>query len=339
MRIFRVVVFLVLILHGGFPINALAATSGDSPAVRFIPFSSESAKQSAGSCSGVFISDEGHFLTAFHCLQGLTNSRGNFLESLGYHGIESKSWTDFVAGGRRTPGDIRISKVSLGKTGLRTFEQQTGIGIVLLGAGFPRFGVPNETELDEETLSNYQSLNEDFAILKMPAASAARYGCTVLAKEEPVDGTWLAAHGYSRVNLPPDTPYWETPAKMSQGRSVELAEADFVPVCQDLGAIVELNENPHRLYESWKQTWDSKTSFSMTGEGLPGMSGGPVLNANDELVGISSAAGNFVYLSDSTPFIGATRATFVREQAQAILGADAAKRVFNCEKARWVRSR
>lgn len=133
-------------------------------------------------CSGVFVSNEGHMVTALHCLASSMDDERNMIYTL------KQTSTGELARSIEVPRDKRINVMPLWiGMNLNSPAQPMPVTLIAVGRGYP-MRVPDATASPEE-LALYHSNMEDFAILKFDALPKG-VGCVKIATQEPTPSTY-----------------------------------------------------------------------------------------------------------------------------------------------------
>jgi hypothetical protein len=242
-----------------------------------------------GTCTGFFISNDGYFMTAMHCVADFIRDE---LEIISDPMMMSK-----VARLREPVENIRMTEIE-GVRRFRVFGSSPPT-LIATGTGFidsppnPDTAV-SPTDGDRERL---ESVLEDFAIVKIDIEQPVE--CLAIAKPEA--GEDLYAFGYEAMHgdrlMVSTGNLFDQPAKM-----FEAGLVDYVPLID-------------ALFD-----WTKLRAASV--KGVPGMSGGPIINAKGQAIGLNEIRVEGVSLVPNIDWI--------RSKVSRDLGPAIVKKIFNC---------
>lgn len=219
-----------------------------------------------GRCSGTFISPEGHFLTALHCI-------GRWISDLGLGESRSEPGAiKLVSVLKQYPSGARADGFYLGD-----FPDIANPSIAFLGKGIQYFERERVSEMKEHEIDSIAELYEDLAILKFDL-DGRQIPFARIAGELPAPGTpvWHISKPYAvnRQNGPSSdgsTKY------VTSGKIISLKDSPaFENVCC---------ENCHR--EKLLRYYSRGRLFT-TVDYHYGSSGGGIFNAEGELLGLNA---------------------------------------------------
>lgn len=246
-------------------------------------------------CTGTFISNTGHLLTAFHCFDTYHLQGVNFAFDHVGNGLISH----VVSMDPGATAEVNIE--GLGKV----------VGnIVLAGRGTIVFSPSGRFLLDEKEVATIRAFHDDFLIVKLPAIPA-RYSCAQTRADELRDGDDVVHAGYPIIE--------------PSGRSAEpnFAKGKFsgdppLAVCAQYS-------NRSLLEQLGRELDHSKFGFS-SGLTQPGYSGGGTFDDQGRLAGVSSLGGG----TSSCPATAFVLASHIHALSIQELGADRTREIFAC---------
>lgn len=328
----RFITIIFSILHPA--IFSYAATSSESEFVspRSVPEMDQpknydkalsAAVMIGNECSGVYISNSGHILTAFHCV-------ANMIES----GIERNMIPEF-----RTPIVSRNDKPlksyarwAIGENGKHAPIDQDLFGnVIAIGSGYYHSlnhytAVKKNASLFEDWMKKDYGPPGDFAILKVEKTGTP---CVKISNKNANVGEKVFSLGFPGDRIP-DSPNGELWA-FSKGQITRGIEDNF-GFASLISKVPEEKRLP--IVSFFKRVMDRPGTFAATVDINSGSSGSPVLNFDGELVGIINAAELFG-LDDSVQYFpGVTQGVTIskiRDEFTIFLGERGFKEAFNCE--------
>jgi len=269
--------------------------------------------QSASRCGGFFVSNEGHFLTAFHCL-------ANILKSLDLAEIK---YTGSFPGIRKSGGirnqnkefrNVELIDYSHPKRSYKVYSSRlAGVNnskvakLIGLGGGWD----PNHT-----SLSQREVYNGDWALLKYDVQSDDCISTNDIVTE----GERAFAFGYPRRSLITGNNLQGKPLFVSVGEVVSNFQSQYPFI------MLKGNEFAFSVYDRAV----TSARFRMVGFAAKGMSGGPVLNNNFEAIGLTTLILPLAYNIVSEAMMP-LRISEIKSQLAQQLGSSALNEVFDCQ--------
>jgi|GEM_PF-4414661 len=261
-------------------------------------------------CTGQFVNDGGVYLTALHCvMKSIMNEGPQLRIDMGDSAPHYKAW--FVKDMTLLPFQTREIPDA------RELHAQNDTGqpqVLALGRGY--FEVPpliSSMEEFDRVASNageFSKYQEDFGILKFNLQSPKSHHCISMSSVEPVTGQEAWAIGFPQDFIGTGKPPHKYVTKAKIYNTIEE-----VKTINGQGVIYP--------EEAW---FDSNRYFLISGEAIPGMSGGAVLNIDGQIVGIIVAR---LTIGDAIVL----RSSFVSKELQKKLSADDFHKNFTCSSA------
>jgi Trypsin-like peptidase domain len=257
-------------------------------------------------CSGAFVSPDGHLVTALHCVLAALRRAGAVEARDGADGLR---WLEIHA----SPG-LRLHGVTAALP--RTAVRASDPALVLAGRRIVDLDGPQPEEVARPAAGE-PTPSEDYAILKFDTA-APGVPCVPLAAADPRPGAPVALVGF--------------PGAVKRAARRTDAGSRLV----SLGAVAATfaaGETPAPLPPQAIARLDaallSPAALLSDVDSASGASGGAVLDRAGRLAGVFSSGA-----SDEETYRGtaalAVRASFVRREARARLGAAVAAEIFRC---------
>ncbi len=268
------------------------------------------------SCSGFFVSNEGHFLTALHCIsamlenldfvQSLTTGAGNELRRIGGLLAPSANYLGATLEDFSKPltPDLVYSASLAGLTSLPTPK------ILAIGAGwFP--GQPRENSIPavKKAFSG-----GDWALLKYDTQTT----CLKTSGQSPV-GEQTFGLGYPAKDLNNGMPNVNRKLFVSVGEVVPSFQSQYPYILTKGGAA---------SFAYYDQIM-TEEKLSVLGLSNIGMSGGPILNSESDVIGMTSTALP-LYLSPSSEGSMPIKISHIKHEIKELLGDQKTQEVFKC---------
>lgn len=280
-----------------------------------------------GSCSAAWISEDGYFLTALHCITGVLALTG-YLEFVPI-GLSTRTPMVTYRVKHRQPklDDIPFLIEIDGTT-----AQPATANLIAVGSGFSSgLDFYKETEfwevLERETPA-IRMLSQDYAILKVNLAKGNKVPCLSM-QENLFERGDVWALGYpGRTRRPRLGLYNNTNGRekvVTYGKlMVDIEHSPFwKPILE------KVDSEKRTLVKASQALADILLSNA---DAMNGMSGGPTINERGEIIGVNSRAS----VMSRTQFVPDTtysvRASSIVIDIEGMLGEEKKKEVFNCPK-------
>lgn len=275
-----------------------------------------------GSCSGSFISNDGYFLTASHCVE-LCAEDGNIVKQ--YTG-KNPSY-EFIEYTQRQPKNLTCEVFSLPE--LKYSKPK----LVYVGKGYSGFNDPEIETIPADIVSKFKNDSGDYAILKFDVSG--KMNCIPRAKNpvlRPGDKVW--AVGYPGRNARKN-------GMGSDGKTEYISYGTVTSSMKENQYYQEAKFTPQRI-ELLNSIYDANgTQFFSDMDIYSGDSGSMAINASGELVGVNVAGAIPGGDTDNPPafedrFLSGTaisvRLTSIESEIRAVAGDQAFEQMFNCQK-------
>ena len=268
-------------------------------------------------CTGVFISNQGHFLTALHCLEKIDLFKS---ESWNEVGLTLRSFDPKLAA--RNPFQVRFFEN--GKPGAQVAVQVAGAGLGY-STSFSHVkarGVDSKRYL-EAIESGIGPVN-DFVVLKLPLSGTP---CVAVGPAA-VPGLWVWSLTYPSQTERKDgydsAGHRElyTEGKVTRGVAENQA---FIQAIATLSG--ELRRDMLELHHG---SLDREGTFASTLDAVAGSSGSPVFNHDGLLVGVVNSTEDFGGDPKGTFYSGSVRAVSMSRIMQGLKGAPVSAEFFRC---------
>lgn len=274
-------------------------------------------------CSGFFVSEQGHYVTALHCLGECLRRQDLFVNSdpkdqWEHPGPIDKSDFHKIFNTKALDPNTPIVCTDVNLTIPEGWEMYSQPTLLMVGRGWATVKSDGIDQLTEDQFKLLQNGIDDFAVLKFNVRRPM--SCLKVSKKnQPQDLTWTLA-------FPTDTHREE--GFNSDGRSRYSSEGQVRFSLEEDTFLKSLQMSPLDWERQLKLTSDPKYLL-MTNDIVSQMSGGAVLDQDGEAVAIiySSNAKDSIAL----PFWGTgfgMRLDYVQERTTEFLGTD----VFTCRK-------
>jgi hypothetical protein len=222
---------------------------------------------SGGTCTGTYISDEGHILTARHCIHGCLIAQG-FVQ-------ETPLFPEY---GWRSPKLYQQNRVAHCPVQLDGQE----VEVQVLSSG-PGFMIPSEQAslalYDREIHQNFLEQgflhNGDYALLKVDSLPRNKK-CRSMARQPILNGDPVHYFGY------PSASTGRPQGRNSDGNQLMLAHGEVIPSILQNSCISPDTNQAGRL----TQTYDRPEIILSTVDILPGSSGSSLLNEQGQVVAL-----------------------------------------------------
>jgi hypothetical protein len=284
-----------------------------------------------GSCSGVFISNEGHFLTAAHCLYSAVTSTEILplnhvldFEELATSNYPILADTDkkFITLGIFNPlQEIRfMANFFQAPTSQNKSLLDANPKLIFIGRTFGLKGYPEMTDkLNSQELAILEHGFMDAAIIRVNIGkNTGPVHCVPVQTSPPQTGHILWAAGY-----PGETEFngMAYPLKWSSGPVMQARLSDMIDSMENKYSTAQIAERWRR----WEAVNQSERVHLANLQSIPGMSGGPLLNAAGQIEGIVSAG------MEDTPLTNFVTISSIYEQVAGALGPNSAQEIFHCQ--------
>lgn len=283
-------------------------------------------------CSGIYISNHGHILTALHCL---SIAPSIILPSLNVSLVTSKlSDNTPVFGSEDLPFDVREFDGPGKKMRLVGGLQLTGKVLVMGKGYYPGLNHFAAAEKDPETYSDIMKGGygppEDFAIVKIDADNTP---CVSIAKENAQIGDEVWTIGYPmRLDSINGRSKWTGSAPGAFSSGYITRGFDDIPRIQEI-LKSSLNSHDAQLISLVRSAVNRDGTFFSSLDGLSGSSGSAIINKEGKVVGVFNATEEFGKPLEQEYMPGvSTGATIQRvvTAAKEQLNASTFKEVFSC---------
>jgi hypothetical protein len=297
--------------EGFFPVGDLPA-SHNEPWLRSVAQASQPLKLGgATECSGQFISSDGYYLTAFHCITDSCPPSKLGAIDLGWNAEMSYSVLKITD---ETPRNFVCQGLSVG----RYHDPE----LVYTGHGFSMHSSDDVAALPKNIQNEMQKYNDDVAILKFKVPK--NVPCVQRAPDELHNGEPLWLIGY-----PAATPLMRDVGCLPDGQTQLVS---FGQDIENIMAYTALDTDLSRSQQTDLSLIFGSHYFSSSFDGTFGDSGGMVLNKRGELVGIvsqgHSAGPGFTAYGN----ILSVRINDVYRELVRVAGSQKATQVFSCVK-------
>ncbi len=309
--------------------SALAAEEGFYPPQKFpqggrpIPVGLDQAirasyrlEDDTSTCSGSFVSRDGYFLTANHCVSACLEDAHALVQEA--HG---ERWVSFEVKPKAAKGRV-CGKHFIQVGGQRLEKPQ----LVATGPGYAMFDDFKALDMSREEVLKYQAINRDFAILKFKLPRGMQVDCVPVATRPVATGdrVWL-------VGFP--GPAERPGGWSSDGNSQRVSYGKVVKDVRGNEFYAE-RKVPPGLLDTLARIYGQPELFASSLDTFPGNSGSTVLNAQGQAVGVYTSLAT----PDEEPFAKkyyanasiALRMGDILAGARDTLGTAKLTEVFNC---------
>lgn len=273
-----------------------------------------------GTCSAVFLSDDGYVATALHCVEHCFHPKWNYQPPVvsiqkNRPGVYSGVQIPLQTPPKMNCPDMQSSNFWNYEFNLDKPE------IVFVGRGMLTNDEKQMAKISQEEFDTVKDLDEDVAILKYENGSGRPLPCVPAARSMPLPNEPVWAIGF-----PVRGKYNGYQKGMSVGRARASMTED--PILQKYAT--EINaEDVQRFWSYQKSLWERPDFLLTNADGAHGNSGGLMIDRNGEFVGIafSITKGEDHYNGGSFVAFSAQK---LREELTRFLGKEKSDAVFNC---------
>lgn len=271
-------------------------------------------------CSGAFISNEGHFITAAHCMP-ITFNEQKFEQFGATVSIPTPAALDRVMRWQISNSSSRKQTQVLAKFKILAF----GKGILDFSSLFD--SMLRAPEATKTLLASGFGYSEDYAIIKFDDIKS---DCVKISKKSVVEGDGVWTLGFPINKGGSGRMHWKTSPAVSFGK---------------VTAGIQNNESARKVLNRYSPVQKAEILSALeavrnpglitsTLDGVGGLSGAPVFNEQGELVGVLNS-GNLMGGADNLDHYveGVAQSANIRhivESTTASLGHEAAAEIFNC---------
>lgn len=274
-------------------------------------------------CSSVILSNDGYVATNIHCLrlclEKVWGMHDPQLEQISFMKEGFFNGTFFPD---RVPSQLRCPKYAMDAYELKRYGLKDP-QVIWMGRGRHTHNQEKVTELSQDEFSMFKDLTEDVAILKFEGSNSA--SCLPVSPRVPQAGSQVWLLGY-----PADTRRGSKFSRLSvsYGRVRQSVFED--PIYQSQAN--NLQESVRSLFwEREERVWDRPHILSSSADAYSGSSGGPLVDAHGELVGIVFALSSLSSGEYQGASSYAVRANHLVNQLTEDLGAIKAAEIFRCD--------